>query len=747
MSEGSGDSPTGGRPASGSPERLVAGRYRLVREIGRGGMGLVWLGQDELLGRQVAVKELRPLGLTTEADRRVQQARALREARSAARIEHPGAVRLYEVVPATEQDEAVYLIMELVEGRTLEELIARDGALPAPRVAGYGLQLLDVLEAAHALGIVHRDVKPGNIMITADGRVKLADFGIAHTDGEPRLTTGGVMGTEAYLAPELFDPGPVAPAADLWSLGATLYAAAEGTGPFERESSRATLRAILLDDLPVPRCDPGLAAAIAGLLRRDPADRVTVEETRAHLRPVAAQQLPEQESGSGPAASQAPPRLAWDPTAATGLRAARGAATGAPLDVLPKKRHFAGFPRRIGRRTAFIAAVAVLTAICAAAAGVAVTRLDSGRLSARPVAASSKGSPIRPAASGGPGSATTPAPASAAGTSRGASTSIPQPASTSGTPAPGSGSGSGGSPNGSGGGGSGNAAAYVFWKGTDSDLWEAQGPGGGTLSGPYNRGMGPLGSGPTAGVDGEGHVYVYWEGSGADHNLWEAYWNGASWFGPYDRGMGPLGSAPSVAVTSGGTAYVFWKGTDGNLWEAQGPGGGALSGPYDRGMGVLGSGPTAGVDGGGDLYVYWEGSNGNDDLWEAQGLGGGALSGPYDRGMGPLGSAPSAAVTPGGTAYVYWEGSGADHELWEAQGLGGGALSGPYDRGMGPLGSAPSAAVTPGGTAYVYWEGSGADHELWEAQGLGGGALSGPYDRGMGPLGSAPSAVGALRWW
>ena len=125
----------------------------------------------------------RPQGLT-DADRAAQQSRALREARSAARIEHPGAVTLYEIVPATARDEAVYLIMELVDGPTVQEMIARDGALPAPRVAAYGLQLLDVLAAAHALGIVHRDVKPGNIMITGDGRVKLADFGIAHMEGD-----------------------------------------------------------------------------------------------------------------------------------------------------------------------------------------------------------------------------------------------------------------------------------------------------------------------------------------------------------------------------------------------------------------------------------------------------------------------------------------------------------------------------------------------------------------------------------
>jgi serine/threonine protein kinase len=223
--------------------RLVAGRYRLVRELGRGGMGTVWLAADELLGRAVAVKELRPAAGREGADLQNQQQRALQEARSAARIQHPGVITLYEVIPAAAADDPVYLIMELVEGLTLGELIARDGPLPAPQVASYGLQVLDALAAAHALGIVHRDVKPENIMITAGDRAKLSDFGIAHTIGDPRLTSSGVLGTQAYVAPELFDAAPITPAADLWSLGATLYHAAEGHGPFNRDST-------------VPQCGP-----------------------------------------------------------------------------------------------------------------------------------------------------------------------------------------------------------------------------------------------------------------------------------------------------------------------------------------------------------------------------------------------------------------------------------------------------------------------------------------------------------
>ena len=280
------------------PARLVAGRYRLVGELGRGGMGVVWLGEDELVRRRVAIKELRPLPGLAGADREVFARRALLEARSAARIDHPGAVTLYDVVPAAAADDAVYLIMELVQGPTLAELIGRDGALAGPQVAGFGLQLLDVLQTAHGLGIVHRDVKPANIMITAAGQVKLGDFGIAHTAGDTRLTRGGVMGTQAFMAPELFESGAVTAAADLWSLGATLYYAAEGRGAFDRDSSGATLRAIVLDKVPVPGCEPRLAAAISGMLQRDPAQRANVEQARAGLLEAAA---------AGPPPSAGPP--------------------------------------------------------------------------------------------------------------------------------------------------------------------------------------------------------------------------------------------------------------------------------------------------------------------------------------------------------------------------------------------------------------------------------------------------------
>lgn len=361
-----------------SPERLVAGRYRLLRELGRGGMGVVWLAEDTALGRYVAVKELRPPPGLSEVEREALRLRAQQEARSAARIHHPNAIILHEAVPATEQDDALYLIMEFVEGPTLGQLVAAEGPLPAPRVAVIGLQLLDVLAAAHALGIVHRDVKPGNILISAGDWVKLTDFGIAYRIGGPRLTRSGVMGTQAYQAPELFESVPITPAVDLWSLGATLYHAADGHGPFDRDSTGATLRAIVLDELPVPGCDERLAVAITGLLQRNPAERATIDQAGALLRQVRGvpaafasrpvQPVPQPPPTSGPVK----PRR-WDPDAETGLRKDApppvASATVPPQDPPPGGR---------SRRVAAIIAAAILVAAAAATGGVLGARSSTG---------------------------------------------------------------------------------------------------------------------------------------------------------------------------------------------------------------------------------------------------------------------------------------------------------------------------------------------------------------------------------
>src|ERR1700761_9528861 len=182
-------------------ERVIAGRYRLIRPLGRGGMGAVWLGEDLLAGRQVAVKEVRAPDGVSDAEREVFRRRALPEARSAARLSHPNAVTLHDIIPASADDDAVYLILDDVDGATLAQLVQRDGPLGEARATGIAFQLLSILDAAHALGVVHRDIKPANIMITAGGQVKLADFGIAHMVGGTRLTGSGVLGPPPYMAP------------------------------------------------------------------------------------------------------------------------------------------------------------------------------------------------------------------------------------------------------------------------------------------------------------------------------------------------------------------------------------------------------------------------------------------------------------------------------------------------------------------------------------------------------------------
>jgi len=241
-------------------------------------MGVVWRAVDSLIGRRVAVKEVRPPG-GEESSSFVE--RALREARNAGRLSHPGVVAVHDVVaPVGGDDDAVYIVMEYVDGPTLADVVDREGALPAPRVAAIGLEVLEVLVAAHGLGVVHRDVKPSNVLVPDGGRVKLGDFGIALAAEDSRLTRSGVVGTQGYMAPECFDAGPVGPAADLWGLGATLFQALTGRPPFERDTTTATLRAILFEDPPAPPCGSPLGEVISGLLTRPVDQRLDPDTAR-----------------------------------------------------------------------------------------------------------------------------------------------------------------------------------------------------------------------------------------------------------------------------------------------------------------------------------------------------------------------------------------------------------------------------------------------------------------------------------
>jgi tRNA A-37 threonylcarbamoyl transferase component Bud32 len=344
---------------------MVSGRYQLIRLLGRGGMGAVWLAEDVLAGRKVAVKELRAPEGVSEAERDTFRKRALQEARSAARLAHPNAVILHDIVPPTAADDAVYLIMEYVDGATLAQLVEREGRLGEPRVSAIAAQMLSILEASHALGIVHRDIKPSNIMVTADGQVKLTDFGIAHMVGGTRLTGSGVIGTPAYMAPEQLQGLAITPTVDLWGLGVTLYDAVEGRNPFDRETTAATFHAILSAELPVPTCAPPLATVIAAMLIRDPARRITIAQARQLL------------AGA----------TAWNgiPASAGSVGAAhRGVSYAATQPGNPAYPGFQGWPdtpatARPGtrRRTAIITAAAV-GVVVAAGAVIAVTALRPG---------------------------------------------------------------------------------------------------------------------------------------------------------------------------------------------------------------------------------------------------------------------------------------------------------------------------------------------------------------------------------
>ena len=248
---------------------LIGGRYRLAEQVGRGGMGRVWRGYDQLLEREVAVKEvLLPAGLP-EFEREELIARTAQEARAAARLNHPGIVTIHDVV---HQSGIPWIVMELVEGQSLgSELAMSGGRLPWERVAVIGAKVADALAKAHATGIVHRDLKPDNILLAGD-RVVVTDFGIASiADTTTRLTaTGMVLGTPQYMAPEQWDGGTVGPAADMWSLGATLYAAAEGKAPFDGPTLPAIIAAVVGKEPAQARHLGQMAPVLAKLLAKSP---------------------------------------------------------------------------------------------------------------------------------------------------------------------------------------------------------------------------------------------------------------------------------------------------------------------------------------------------------------------------------------------------------------------------------------------------------------------------------------------
>ena len=252
--------------------RVIAGRYRLEAPIGRGAMGIVWRARDQLLDRDVAVKEVQIAETLTDAERANAYQRTLREAKTAARLNHPAVVTVYDVC---EDEGRPWIVMQLVSAQSLDQVLAASGPLSPRRAAEMARQLLSALSVAHAAGVMHRDVKPSNVLLGSDDRAVLTDFGIATFQGDPKLTqTGMVMGSPGFTAPERIRGEDASPASDLWSLGATLFAAVEGHGPFEKRGGAiTTMSAIINEDAPEAPTAGALGPVIAALLRREPADR------------------------------------------------------------------------------------------------------------------------------------------------------------------------------------------------------------------------------------------------------------------------------------------------------------------------------------------------------------------------------------------------------------------------------------------------------------------------------------------
>ncbi|MEU0942888.1 serine/threonine-protein kinase [Streptomyces canus] len=267
----------------GDTFRVIAGRYRLEARIGRGGMGVVWRATDQLLGRQVAVKEI-PLDETLSAeDARLQRDRTLREAGAVARLSHPHIMVVHDVV---EQDERPYIVMELIDGGSLADRISAHGPVDAAEAARIGADLLSALRAAHAAGVLHRDIKPANVLVeSGTGRVVLTDFGIAQVAGATTLTeTGSFVGSPEYTAPERMSGVRSGPEADLWSLGALLCTALSGESPFRRDSLGGILHAVVIDEIRPPAQAGPLLPVVRGLLERDPERRLDAVEAERMLR-------------------------------------------------------------------------------------------------------------------------------------------------------------------------------------------------------------------------------------------------------------------------------------------------------------------------------------------------------------------------------------------------------------------------------------------------------------------------------
>ncbi|MCH0567100.1 protein kinase [Streptomyces sp. MUM 2J] len=405
-------------------ELVIAGRYRLLSPLGEGGMGTVWRARDEVLHREVAVKEVRaPVGLPAPDVERM-YARLEREAWAAARVSHRNVVTVYDVAA---QDGRPWIVMELVRGVSLADLLDAEGPVGPERAAQIGAEVLAALRAAHAAGVLHRDVKPANVLLSNEGRVVLTDFGIAMVEGSSALTmTGEVIGSPEFLAPERALGRRPGPESDLWSLGVLLYAAVEGHSPFRQDTPLSTLRAIVDEELPPPRRAGPLAPVIAGLLRKDPAERLPAEAAERDLRLIGA---------GGTARAETVRGLPYAETVAVHPERA-GSGPTPPIPVpMPETATAppggrAVQPRR--RRGAGVVLVAGLAALALALAGLTYALLNTGDTHGGSTAGASTGVEGTSAATPTPspserGSGAQPAPTPPSTPGRSSTTSSPPP--------------------------------------------------------------------------------------------------------------------------------------------------------------------------------------------------------------------------------------------------------------------------------------------------------------------------------
>ncbi|HEX6077516.1 MAG TPA: protein kinase [Micromonosporaceae bacterium] len=342
--------------ARGVAGMVIGSRYTLVSPIGSGGMGAVWRASDGLLHREVAVKEVvLPPGMNA-AERNAVTERTMREARAAAALSHPAVIRVFDVVTESGRP---WIVMELLKADSLADLIERDGPLAPRAAAKIGLALLGALEAAHRAGVLHRDVKPGNVLISADGRCVLTDFGVARSVRDSDLTTPGmVLGSPHFISPERAIGGRFGPPSDLFSLGVTLYTAVEGKAPFDRGDAIRTMQAVVNDQPEPPQRAGRLAPVLYGLLEKDPAKRWDVERTRTVLRNLllGPSAVTEQTQGGTAQLAVSSPRFAPPagqptsvmPAGMPGTPAGAGVPPGSPVPAVP-----GGLPDpwRVGRAT------------------------------------------------------------------------------------------------------------------------------------------------------------------------------------------------------------------------------------------------------------------------------------------------------------------------------------------------------------------------------------------------------------